>query len=71
MNDYAGGYKEWSKLATLPMGKGNVDFEAFFAYIKRIGYDGTFTIEATAFDKDGVVEFEMLNRCVTTIRNSI
>lgn len=71
VNDYAGGYKEWSKLATLPMGKGNVDFEAFFAYIKRIGYDGTFTIEATAFDKDGVVDFEMLNRCVTAIRNSI
>ena len=69
VNDYAGGYKEWGKLATLPIGKGNVDFEQFFAYIKRIGYDDTFTIEATAFDKEGRVDFEMLNRCVSFIRN--
>ncbi len=71
VNDYAGGYKEWSKLATLPIGKGNIDFEGFFAYIKKIGYEDTFTIEATAFDKEGVVDFQMLNDCVATLRDHI
>ena len=71
VNDYAGGYKEWSKLATLPIGKGNIDFEQFFAFINRKGYEDTFTIEATAFDKEGRVDFEMLNRCVTIIRNNL
>lgn len=71
VNDYAGGYKEWSKLATLPIGKGNVDFEGFFAYIKKIDYKETFTIEATAFNKEGVVDFEMLNDCVANLRTHI
>lgn len=71
VNDYAGGYKEWSKLKTLPIGTGNVDFEAFFAYIKRTGYHDTFTIEATAFDQEGVVDFDMLNRCIATLRSNV
>lgn len=71
VNDYAGGYKEWSKLRTLPIGAGNVDFEAFFAYIKKIGYEDTFTIEATAFNQEGVVDFEMLNRCIVTLRSNV
>ena len=56
VNDYAGGYKDWANLKTLPIGKGNVDFERFFTYIKEIGYNDTFTVEATAFNSDGVVE---------------
>lgn len=71
VNDYAGGYKEWSKLATLPIGKGNVDFQAFFAYIKRIGYKDTFTIEGTAFNKEGTVDFEILNQCISIIRENV
>ena len=30
VNDYAGGYKEWEKLRTLPIGQGHIDFDRFF-----------------------------------------
>ena len=71
VNDYAGEYKEWSKLKTLPIGRGNIDFEDFFSFIKKIGYDDTFTIEGTAFDKEGRVDFEVLNQCVNFIREHV
>ena len=71
VNDYAGGYKDWKNLRTLPIGKGHVDFDRFFAYIKECGYDGTFTVESTAFDADGVVDLNMLNRQFTYIRKAM
>ncbi len=61
VNDYGGAFKEWAKLKTLPIGKGHVDFHAFFDFIHKIGYNDTFTVESTAFDAQGVVDFEMLN----------
>ena len=61
VNDYAGGYMDWANLKTLPIGKGNVDFNAFFNHLKNIGYNDTLTIESTAFNTDGVVDIEMLN----------
>ena len=54
VNDYGGGYMEWGKLKTLPIGAGHVDFEKFFAFVRGTGYQGTFTVEATAFDRMGV-----------------
>ena len=68
INDYAGGYKDWKNLRTLPIGKGHVDFERFFAYVKEIGYQGTFTVESTAFGEDGRVDMEMLNKQFAYIR---
>ena len=38
VNDYAGGYKDWKNLRTLPMGAGHIDFKQFFVYIRKIGY---------------------------------
>ncbi|MGN0142601.1 MAG: sugar phosphate isomerase/epimerase family protein [Roseburia sp.] len=67
VNDYAGGYLDWSRLKTLPIGAGHVDFERFFSFLQKIGYDGTMTVEATAFQADGSVDVEMLNRCFTVI----
>lgn len=71
VNDYAGGYMEWDKLRTLPIGQGRVDFGRFFAFIQEIGYRGTFTVEATAFDQSGVVDIDMLNRQFTILRNAV
>lgn len=71
VNDYAGGYKEWAKLRTLPIGQGHVDFEKFFAFLKKIGYAGTFTVESTAFDSSGAVDTDMLNRQFDYIRNAL
>lgn len=69
VNDYGGGHMDWANLRTLPIGKGHIDFGKFFEYIQRIGYDGTFTVEATAFDETGVVDVDMLNDQFSQIRN--
>ena len=71
VNDCAGGYKEWAKLRTLPMGKGRIDFKAFFQFIHKIGYKGTFTVEATAFDSVGMIDVDMLNGQFEYIRKSM
>lgn len=69
VNDYGGGYKEWSRLRTLPIGAGHIDFEQFFLFIRQMKYNGMFTVEATAFDKEGKVNTDMLNQCFQYIRN--
>jgi len=71
VNDYAGGYKEWEKLRTLPIGKGHVDFERFFEFVHKIGYEGTFTVEASAFLGDGGVDLDMLNEQFRYIREAL
>lgn len=72
VNDYNGGYMDWSRLGiVLPMGAGHIDFDAFFRHIHHTGYDGTFTVEATAFAPDGSVDVEMLNRCFEQIRQGL
>lgn len=69
INDYGGGYMEWSKLKTLPMGEGHIDFDRFFQWIKEKEYAGDFTVEATAFDREtGEIDVAMLNRCFERIR---
>lgn len=68
VNDYGGGYMDWANLRTLPIGKGHVEFDKFFAFIKKIGYQGDFTVEATAFDSTGAVDVEMLNGQFQRIR---
>lgn len=71
VNDYHGGYLDWKSLKTLPVGYGNIDFDRFFAFLHEIGYDGTLTVEATAFGQDGKVDLEMLNRCAAVIREKL
>lgn len=71
VNDYAGGYMEWSKLKTEPIGKGHVDFEKLFHFIAEKQYTGDFTVEATAFDETGSVDTQMLNENFAYIREHI
>lgn len=71
VNDYAGEYMEWAKLRTLPIGGGHVDFGRFFDFIHKIGYSDSFTVESTAFDADGKVDFQMLNRQFDYIRKAV
>lgn len=71
VNDYGGGYKDWAKLRTLPIGKGHIDFERFFAFVKQTGYADTFTVEATAFDQTGAVDTAMLNEQFAYIRKAV
>lgn len=74
VNDYGGGYMDWGSTigrAVLPMGAGHIDFDAFFRHIRHTGYDGSFTVEATAFSEDGFVDVEMLNQCFKRIRQGL
>lgn len=68
VNDYGGGYKDWSNLRTLPIGRGHVDFDRFFAFVRDSGYTGDFTVEATAFNGEGVIDLDMLNAQFACIR---
>lgn len=68
VNDYAGGYMDWRRLKTLPLGRGSIDFNRFFRFVKRTGYEGAFTVEATAFDSQGKVDIGMLNACFGAVR---
>jgi len=71
INDYAGGLKDWDHLRSLPMGLGRIDFETFFEFIHKTGYRDTFTVEATAFNQDGIVDTDMLNRQFQYIREAV
>lgn len=69
INDYGGAYKDWANLKTLPIGDGHIDFAEFFHFIKERDYKGDYTVEATAFDrKTGEIDYDILNRCFSTIR---
>lgn len=68
INDYSGGIKDWGNLGVLPVGKGHVDFDTFFRKLSAYAYDGDMTVEATAFDKTGAVDLDMLNKCFAAIR---
>lgn len=71
VNDYGGGYMDWTNLQSLPIGKGRIDFARFFEFINRIGYDDFFTVEATAHNDEGIVDVEMLNEQFKYIRTCI
>lgn len=58
-------------MAVLPIGRGHVDFDAFFSGIFAYGYDGDFTVETTALAADGTIDFAMLNECFERIRGYV
>lgn len=71
INDYAGGYMDWDNLKTLPINQGNINFDKFFQFVNKTQYDGDYTVEATAFSKDGSINFEMLNNSFKFIKNKL
>lgn len=71
VNDYAGGYMDWANLRTLPIGKGSIDFEKFISFIKKINYNDTFTIESTAFNKEGIIDTQMLNEQIIFLKENL
>lgn len=71
INDYAGEYKDWNNLKTLPINGGNIDFEKFFDFLNKTQYDGDYTVEATAFSNNGNIDFDMLNNCFNFIKNKL
>ena len=61
VNDYGGARMDWNDLKVLPLGKGHIDFDRFFAFVRQTGYQGDFTLEGTGFDAHGQVNLDMLN----------
>jgi len=71
INDFRGGYMQWDALyPILQPGKGDVDFEAFFARLREIRYGHTITLEAPSMLPDRV-DCETLNRGLAFIRQRI
>ena len=68
LNDYGGEYKDWKQLETLHIGRGRIDFDRLFSFLKEINYQGDFTVEATSFLPDGLIRWEDLNRTADRIR---
>ncbi|MCL2813559.1 MAG: sugar phosphate isomerase/epimerase [Oscillospiraceae bacterium] len=67
--DYKGGYMDWSKLRpVLPPGEGEIDFGYFSGFLKKTGYRGSFTLEASGAMKETGMDFEKLNRCLDFVR---
>ncbi len=71
INDRLGEYKDWSNLRVLHIGEGSVDFDKFFAFVKKIGYSGDYTTEATSFDQSGQIDLRALNQSLDKIREAI
>lgn len=68
ISDYAGGYMEWEKLKSLHPGEGNIDYGAFFAYLRNCGYQEGVTIESTSVREDGSIDYDRLNRSLRLLR---
>ena len=71
INDYGGGYKDWGNMKILPIGSGHVDFDTFFEKMLGYDYNGDYTVETTAIDRDGNVDTAVLNACFEKIREYI
>ena len=68
INDYGGGYRDFSSLRTLQLGDGRVDFDRFFRIAARGGYRGGLTCECTSVRPDGTVDLTALNRSLDMAR---
>ena len=68
VNDYAGGHMDWANLSVKALGKGHIDFDRFFAFVRGMGYAGDYTCEATAVNEDGSIRLDEMNANLARIR---
>lgn len=71
VNDYGGGHMDWANMSVKQLGKGNIDFDRFFAFVKEMGYQGDFTCEATAVNEDGSIRIGEMNDSLDRIRKEV
>lgn len=71
VNDYGGGHMDWARMSALALGKGHVDFDRFFAFVKQLDYAGDFTCEAAALNEDGSVRYDEMNASLDWIRKEV
>ena len=71
INDFAGGYKEWSALYPIPQpGKGLIDWNLVFSSLRDMRYQGSITLEAPSMQSEGV-DSATLNRSLAFIRQNL
>lgn len=58
-------------MSALPAGTGKLDMERFFEFLRSIRYNGDITTEGVAFDDEGNVDVELLNRQFDYIREKM
>jgi sugar phosphate isomerase/epimerase len=63
IGDYGSMPMDWANLKSLPIGKGNIDFNSFAAFLKSINYNGFLTLEGTSFNDNGEADIALLNQC--------
>ena len=68
VNDYAGGHMDWANMSAKQLGKGHIEFDRFFAFVREMGYTGDFTCEATAISEDGSIRYDEMNASLERIR---
>ena len=68
VNDYAGGHMDWDNMSVKALGKGHIDFDRFFVFVREMGYTGDFTCEATAVNEDGSIRYDEMNASLERIR---
>lgn len=71
INDYDGGYMDWSSLKTPQIGEGHIDFTAFFENLTQFDYTGDYTIEATSFLPSGEIDLISLNKSLDRVREYV
>lgn len=70
IGDFAGEPMDWESLRSCKHPReGKIDFEKFFAHLKKVGYDGTVTVESTAVAEDGSILTDKLNDTFAYLRS--
>jgi sugar phosphate isomerase/epimerase len=67
-NDYNGVPGDFSKLAVLHLGEGNIDIARFAAGLRAVGYHGTVTLECGCMRPDGTLTPEKMNASLALAR---
>lgn len=67
INYYNGGYKDWSCHKTLHIGVGQIDFDQFLRFVKKMGIEEV-TIESNSFDKAKVIDLEWINGSICNLQ---
>ncbi len=71
VNDYSGGYKDFTDLRVRHIGDGHVDFAPFFERVKAADFTGFATVESTSVLPDGTVDTQKLNRSLNRVRDGL
>ncbi len=71
VNDHRGAKGDFSSLRTLQLGDGEVDLERFFDHLRSVRFDGDMVCEAVAWDEQGGIHPETMNRSMRFIRERL